>query len=146
MTEVCQVAENFAPTSPDISAWTRTTEIVPQRNGADDGRRKQMRLHKVFLLGLIFFAALFLVGCAAGPNVLAHTPGPNGSVSGFWLGLWHGFICPVTLVISLFSGKVHIYEVHNNGGWYNLGFIMGCCMIFGGGSSRACRPGRNPVK
>ncbi|HEY1470570.1 MAG TPA: hypothetical protein VGF61_16120 [Candidatus Acidoferrum sp.] len=102
-----------------------------------------MRLHKAFLLGLIFLAALLLVGCAAGPNVLAHTPGPNGSIAGFWLGLWHGFISPVTFVISLFSDKVHIYEVHNNGGWYNFGFIFGCCMIFeGGGSSRACRPRR----
>jgi hypothetical protein len=106
-----------------------------------------MRLHKVFLLGLIFVAALLLVSCAAGPNVLAHTPGANGNIAGFWLGLWHGFICPVTFVISLFSDKVHIYEVHDNGGWYNLGFIMGCCMIFGGGgSSRARRLGQNPVK
>jgi hypothetical protein len=106
-----------------------------------------MRLQKVFLLCVIFLAAFFLVSCAAGPNVLAHTPGPNGSVAGFWLGLWHGFVSPVTFVISLFSDKVHLYEVHNNGGWYNFGFIFGCCMIFGGGgSSRACRPGPNPVK
>ena len=105
-----------------------------------------MRFQKAFLLGLILVTALFLVSCAAGPNVLAHTPGPNGTIAGFWLGLWHGFICPVTFVLALFSGKVHIYEVYNNGGWYNLGFIMGCCMIFGGGgSSRACRPARNPA-
>ncbi|HXR33932.1 MAG TPA: hypothetical protein VN830_09505 [Verrucomicrobiae bacterium] len=92
-----------------------------------------MRLQKGFLLGLTFVAGLFLVGCAAGPNALAHSAGANGKIAGFWLGLWHGFICPVTFVISLFSDKVHFYEVHNNGGWYNFGFVLGACMIFGSG-------------
>ena len=97
-----------------------------------------MRFQKAFLLGLICVAALLLVSCAAGPNVLAHSAGAHGSIAGFWLGLWHGFICPVTFVISLFSDKVHFYEVHNNGGWYNFGFVFGCCVIFGGGGKSAC--------
>ncbi len=97
-----------------------------------------MRIQKAFLLGLLFVAAIFLVSCAAGPNVLAHSAGANGRIAGFWLGLWHGFICPVTFIISLFSDKVHLYEVHNNGGWYNFGFILGACMIFGGGGKSAC--------
>jgi hypothetical protein len=100
-------------------------------------RRKQMRFQKAFLLGLVCVAALFLVGCAAGPNVLAHSAGAHGGIAGFWLGLWHGFICQVTFIVSLFSDKVHLYEVHNNGGWYNFGFLLGACMIFGGGGSSA---------
>ncbi len=97
-----------------------------------------MRWQKAFLVGLMVVAGLFVVGCAAGPNGLAHSAGANGSVAGFWLGLWHGFICPVTFIISLFSDKVHLYEVHNNGGWYNFGFLLGACMIFGGGGKSAC--------
>ncbi len=97
-----------------------------------------MRWQKAVLLGVIVVAGLFLAGCAAGPNGLAHSAGANGSVAGFWLGLWHGFICPVTFIISLFSDKVHLYEVHNNGGWYNFGFLLGACMIFGGGGKSAC--------
>jgi hypothetical protein len=31
--------------------------------------------------------------------------------AGFWLGLWHGIICPVTFLISLFNDNVNIYEV-----------------------------------
>jgi hypothetical protein len=96
-----------------------------------------MRIQKAFLLGLIFVAAIFSVSCAAGPNVLAHSAGANARIAGFWLGLWHGFICPVTFIISLFLDKVHFYEVHNNGGWYNFGFMMGACIIFGGGGSSA---------
>ena len=96
-----------------------------------------MRFHKAFLLGLLFVAALFLVSCAAGPNALAHSAGADGRIAGFWLGLWHGFICPVTFIISLFSDKVHLYEVHNNGGWYSFGFVVGACTIFGGGGKSA---------
>lgn len=98
-----------------------------------------MKMQKVLLLGLICLATLSLVSCAAGPNPLAHTAGPGGTSAGFWLGLWHGFICPFTLIISFFTDKVHFYEVHNNGGWYNLGFVFGACMIFGGGGSSAKR-------
>ena len=41
------------------------------------------------------------------------------------MGLWHGFISPVTFVISIFSRNVRLYEVHNNGTWYNFGFVLG---------------------
>jgi hypothetical protein len=29
--------------------------------------------------------------------------------------------------------------VHNNGNWYNLGFLLGVVIIFGGGGGGACR-------
>ena len=96
-----------------------------------------MRMQRVLLVCLVFLAAFLLASCAAGPNALAHSAGADGRIAGFWLGLWHGFICPVTFIISLFSDKVHLYEVHNNGGWYNFGFVLGACMIFGGGGKSA---------
>jgi hypothetical protein len=70
----------------------------------------------------------------AGPNPAANTPNEDGRVAGFWLGLWHGSIAPVTLVISLFSDGVHVYEVHNTGKGYVFGFIMGLTAIWSGGS------------
>lgn len=88
-------------------------------------------MHKSILIGL-FFLTLMLVGCAAGPNPVAHTPAADGTVAGFWLGLWHGIICPFTFIISLFSNNVHMYQVHNNGGWYNFGFVLGAGILFGG--------------
>jgi hypothetical protein len=30
-----------------------------------------------------------------------------------------------------------MYEVHNNGGWYNFGFILGMSIIFGGSAGGA---------
>ena len=91
-----------------------------------------------YALGLVLLA-VFLSGCAPGANPMANTPGTHG-VAGFWLGLWHGAICVVTFVISLFDRHVHVYEVHNNGGWYNFGFILGASVSLGGagrGSRRA---------
>ncbi len=80
-------------------------------------------------------AVLLLAGCAAGPNELAGTVAANGEVAGFWLGLWHGMIAPFAFIVSLFNESVHIYEVHNNGALYNLGFILGAAFLLGGGSS-----------
>lgn len=78
---------------------------------------------------LVVLAALTLSGCAAGPNT-ASVAGPDAA--GFWLGLWHGLISPVTFVVSLFSDGVGIYEVRNNGGWYDVGFVLGISTAFGG--------------
>jgi hypothetical protein len=64
----------------------------------------------VAVLGLsLAFAVCFAAGCTAGPNVFKNSPGANGSVAGFWLGLWHGFILPFAFVVSLFNDKVSIY-------------------------------------
>jgi hypothetical protein len=55
------------------------------------------------------------------------------SAPGFWLGLWHGFIFPVAWLFSVFTSKVAIYAVPNNGGWYNLGYFLGI-VVFGVGA------------
>ena len=57
----------------------------------------------------------------------------SGSI--VWLGLWQGSISPITFLISLFTSEVNIYEVQNNGNWYDFGFMLGVSMAFGGGGS-----------
>lgn len=95
------------------------------------------------VIALIVVAPAALTGCAAGPNDLADTPDEKGAVAGFWLGLWHGVIAPITFVISLFNDNVSMYAVHNNGGWYDLGFLFGLAAVWGGGSARAGRASRS---
>ena len=56
---------------------------------------------------------------------------------GFWSGVWHGIIAPVTFFISLFDPDVAIYAANNNGGWYDFGFVLGAGILFG--SSRKGR-------
>ena len=65
-----------------------------------------------------------------GPNPELNEPAPNGNVAGILQGLWHGLIAPVTLVMSFFNENVQMYEVHNNGKEYNLGFLFGAVIVF----------------
>jgi hypothetical protein len=85
---------------------------------------------------------LLLTGCLPGQNTSEDIPGADGTLAGFWSGLWHGFISPVTFIISLITDKINFYEVHNNGGWYNFGFVLGAGIIFGGGSKASSRKNR----
>src|SRR5215467_10151502 len=48
-----------------------------------------------------------------------------------------GFIAPFMLVVSLFKNNLGIYEILNNGAWYNFGYLFGLACIFGGGGIRA---------
>jgi len=97
------------------------------------------RLFFVVLAIMAILVVALLTGCAAGANPAIHVADAAGKTYGFWSGLWHGIISPVTFIISLFSKNVNIYEVHNNGNWYNFGFILGIMMIFGGGGAGAKR-------
>ena len=92
------------------------------------------KLVLVFIAGVL---VLSLAGCAPGPNPAAGTANTEGEMAGFWQGLWQGIIAPIAFVISLFTSAVSIYEVHNNGGWYDLGFILGLAASLGGGGSRS---------
>ena len=65
-----------------------------------------------------------------GPNPLINQPDAQGRVARALAGLWHGFITPVTLVISFFDSDVEIYEVHNAGSEYNFGFFLGEAFMF----------------
>ena len=72
--------------------------------------------------------ALLLASCAATqpPTI------PLLDAPGFWKGLWHGFIAPVTFIISLFSEHVRIYAFPNAGRWYDFGFMLGISGFSGG--------------
>lgn len=59
---------------------------------------------------------------------------PDAEPAGFWAGLWHGMILPITFFVSLFKPEVGIYETHNNGRWYNFGFFLGVASAFGKGA------------
>lgn len=69
---------------------------------------------------------------APGPNPMMDRPGVGGAVAGILLGLWHGIISPITLILSFLNSNVQMYEVHNDGAPYNLGFFLGIAIIVGG--------------
>jgi hypothetical protein len=94
-------------------------------------------------IALVLALVVALSSCAAGPNDVAAVGATP--LDGFWQGLWHGFISPFAFLVSLFKDGVGIYEVHNNGNWYNFGFMIGASAIFSGptGSGAAARRRRS---
>lgn len=86
--------------------------------------------------GVTMLCAVFaLAACAAGVNPSEHVPDEGGNVAGFFLGFWHGFIIWFTFFISLFTDSVQIYDVNNNGGWYDFGYLLGLSCVVGGGTA-----------
>lgn len=84
-----------------------------------------MRIRWLLLLAV---ALALVASCAAGdPRFTADQP------AGFWMGLWHGLIAWVALIIGLFNDHVQIYERVNTGGWYDFGFLIGATCLFGAG-------------
>ena len=93
------------------------------------------------LIAVVLLLLNSVAGCAPTSNQYKGTANASDAVAGFWLGLWHGFIAPIVFAISLFKNNVGIYEVHNNGTWYNFGYLFGLACFFGGGGSKAARRG-----
>lgn len=66
---------------------------------------------------------------APGLNPMMNQPDGLGRVARAGAGLWHGIIAPVTLVFSFFDDNIRMYEVHNAGSEYDLGFFLGVTLI-----------------
>jgi polyferredoxin len=89
----------------------------------------------------ILFAPLVLVmltcaGCFPGGS----TYSPQ-EPAGFFSGVWHGWIAPVSLIAGLFKNDIRIYEPFNTGWWYDFGFYI--AVISGFGSIALTRKKKN---
>ena len=75
----------------------------------------------------LFVVCICLSGCVPGD-------GTNSAehLAGLLSGIWHGWIAPFSLICSLFDKNTSIYEVYNNGFWYDFGFYMAIISGFGG--------------
>ena len=96
-----------------------------------------MKTRLALLVLVLLLLVNILAGCAPASNQFKGTPGEHNTVAGFWLGFWQGFIAPIVFVVSLFKSNLGIYELHNNGAWYNLGYLFGLACFFGGTGNRA---------
>lgn len=67
-----------------------------------------------------------MISCIPGSN--AYSP---AEPAGFFSGIWHGWIAPVTLIFGIFDSSISIYEPYNTGWWYNFGFYMAIISGFG---------------
>jgi hypothetical protein len=69
---------------------------------------------------------MLFAGCFPGAgNYTSQEP------AGFFTGVWHGWIAPVSLVVGLFKSGVRVYEPANTGWWYDFGFYIAVIAGFG---------------
>ncbi|MPW24207.1 hypothetical protein GC105_00140 [Alkalibaculum sp. M08DMB] len=86
-----------------------------------------MKSRKILVLSVIMVVILVIIsGCVPGD-------GNNSQINtaGFFSGVWHGWIAPFSLIYSIFNKNIGIYEVYNNGFWYDFGFYMAIISGFG---------------
>lgn len=72
---------------------------------------------------LVLLVAILTTSCADVAQV--QFPNPKDHMYGFWGGTWHGMIMMPSFIGSLFSDNIAVYAVHNNGAWYDFGFVGG---------------------
>jgi hypothetical protein len=95
-----------------------------------------------------FIALFVLIGVvlvAAGIYIIVYQVGmPTRDMSGapanFWLGLWQGLNVFLSFIASWFDNNIVLYQVHNTGFWYNLGYLIALFVsigAFAGGSKGA---------
>jgi hypothetical protein len=95
-------------------------------------RQRMTRGYGASLLILaVCLGTLLVVGCARQPE-----PPATGDLPGFFTGLLHGFLMFFSLIGSIFT-DVRVYTFPNSGGWYDLGYVLGASMFWGGGGAGA---------
>jgi hypothetical protein len=60
---------------------------------------------------------------------MINQPDAQGRIARAGAGLWHGIIAPATLIVSFFNSDVRMYEVHNAGSEYDIGFFIGLALV-----------------
>jgi hypothetical protein len=82
---------------------------------------------KIALLIIVTLVIIFVSGCIPGDgNCNSEHP------AGFFSGIWHGWIAPLSLIIGIFKPGIRIYETANTGWGYDFGFYMAIISGFGG--------------
>ncbi len=84
-----------------------------------------MKKMTVYILAAV--SSLLISGCFPGGGNYNH-----GNPAGFFSGIWHGWIAPISLIISFFSNSIRIYEINNTGFLYDFGFYIAIISGFGG--------------
>lgn len=86
-----------------------------------------MKIRYFLMVLVLSVAVLSLTGCVPGDGV-----NNMNHPAGFFWGIWHGWIAPISLIIGIFKHTIRIYEIYNSGWWYDLGFYIAVISGFGG--------------
>lgn len=76
---------------------------------------------------LLLMVLITSAGCVPGDG--KHTA---EKPAGFFWGIWHGWIAPISLIWGIFNPDIRVYELQNIGWWYDFGFYIAIISGFGG--------------
>jgi hypothetical protein len=134
-------------THSDRSTIQNNPLYIAETTGNDILTIPEVEMKKLLLLGLLVTLPVMMAACgpnsavqvttpdstmqltAPGPNPMINQPDAMGRIARAGAGLWHGIIAPVTLIFSFFNSDIHMYEVHNAGSEYDLGFLLGVTAV-----------------
>jgi hypothetical protein len=105
----------------DQASKTLHNDIRIYINGAN------MTAKHYLVLILVAAMAITVAGCFPRDASM-----PTDSRAGFFMGIWHGWIAPISLIVGFFDHDVRIYQPHNTGWFYDLGFYIAVIAGFGG--------------
>jgi len=83
---------------------------------------------RALLFGIVIACLMFiLTGCLPGDGTSS-----SDKPAGFFRGIWHGWVAPISLIGGLFNKNIRVYEVYNTGWWYDFGYYIAVISGFGG--------------
>ena len=93
-------------------------------NGNGKGKS---RIPQAMIVAMLVAVALLFTSCLPGDGKNTAEKPAN-----FLMGIWHGWIAPVSVIVGIFNKAIRVYEPNNTGWWYDLGFYMAVISGFGG--------------
>lgn len=106
----------------EIGQSVDTHGIIKSR---DNIEIKGINMKKIIVILMLVFVVMSLTGCLPGDKIMGDEP------DGFFSGVIHGWLAPLSLIISWFKDDVRMYEVVNSGFWYDFGFYISIIGGFG---------------
>jgi len=86
-----------------------------------------MKSNKILLILLVIISLFILNSCAHGSGAST-----IDNPAGFFTGVWHGWIAPISLIWGIFNKSIRVYEPFNTGWFYDFGFYIAIIGGFGG--------------
>jgi hypothetical protein len=86
-----------------------------------------MNKKKILLSSTIVLLLFALTGCLPGDGTYTVS-----NTAGFFWGVWHGWVAPISLIVGFFDKNIRVYESINSGWWYDFGFYIAIISGFGG--------------
>jgi hypothetical protein len=105
----------------DVSLFPRSVSQFMYLSGED--------CMKTPMFAVIVIASIIVMFSGCFPGGSSYSP---QEPAGFFSGVWHGWIAPLSLIVGLFKDGIRVYEPFNTGWWYDFGFYIAVISGFGG--------------